>query len=370
MSFIRYSCLVGWVDWSSNRFAAEGDYLPSTNMCIDIHHHLLTPQLVDALDEHGVYAVGGEPLPSWKPETSLAVMDRVGIEQAVLSCPIPLHFLGPGAAASMARHLNDYAADCAASWPGRFRYLATLPLPDVAAAVNEAVRTLDTAGASGVVMLSNHAGVYQGDGVLTPLYDALNTRHAVVFVHPTVCTGPAYPTDPTAGSPLPEIQPSQLEFGFDATRAAANLIISDIPDRFPNIRFVFTHSGSCVPSVVHKLIDRRPMVTAYSAYMRDHGQPPPVEDLLGQLENAEAVARQQVAKLYFDTALSTAPHVLDALLSLVPRSHVLFGTDFPFGQEIGVRYTLRGIAQYPGFTDDDRTAVLHRNASHLLGGDD
>jgi predicted TIM-barrel fold metal-dependent hydrolase len=77
-----------------------------------------------------------------------------------------------------------------------------------------------------------------------------------------------------------------------------------------------------------------------------------------------------VAKLYFDTALSTAPHVLDALLSLVPRSHVLFGTDFPFGQEIGVRYTLRGIAQYPSFTDDDRTAVLHRNASHLLGGDD
>jgi predicted TIM-barrel fold metal-dependent hydrolase len=104
--------------------------------------------------------------------------------------------------------------------------------------------------------------------------------------------------------------------------------------------------------------------------VRDHGQPPPVEDLLGQLESADAVARQQVAKLYFDTALSTAPHVLDALLSLVPRSHVLFGTDFPFGQEIGVRYTLRGIAQYPGFTDDDRTAVLHRNASHLLGGDD
>ena len=77
-----------------------------------------------------------------------------------------------------------------------------------------------------------------------------------------------------------------------------------------------------------------------------------------------------MAKLYFDTALSTAPHVLDALLSLVPISHVLLGTDFPFGQEIGLQDTLRGITQYPGFTDDDRTAVLRRNASHLLGGDD
>ena len=286
----------------------------------------------------------------------------------MLSCPIPLHFLDSGAAGSMARHLNDYAADCAARWPDRFRYFATLPSPDVAAAVHETVRTLDTAGASGVVMLSNHAGVYHGDAVLAPLYDELNSRHAVVFVHPTVFTGRAYPTDPTAGSPIPGIQPSQLEFGFDATRAAANLIISDIPDRFPNIGFLFTHSGTCVPSVAHKLINRRPMVAAYTAYMRDHVQPPPVQNLLGQLENAEAVAHRQVAKLYFDTALSTAPHVLAALLSLVPTSHVLLGTDFPFGQEIGLQYTLRGIGQYPGFTDDDRAAVLQRNAGQLLGG--
>jgi predicted TIM-barrel fold metal-dependent hydrolase len=335
-------------------------------MSIDIHHHMLTPHLVDALESHGVHAIGGEPLPSWKPEMSLALMDRVGIQQAVLSCPIPLHFLDSGAAAAMARHLNDHAADCATRWPGRFCYFATLPLPDVTAAVDEAVRALDTAGASGVSMLSNHAGVYQGDAALDLLYDELNARHAIAFVHPAVFTGATYPTDPTAGSPIPGIQPSQLEFGFDATRAVANLIINEIPDRFPDIRFVFTHGASCVPSVAHKLINRKPMVAAYLAHVRDHGQPPPVEDLLGQLESAEAVARRQIAKLHFDTALSTARPVLDALVSLVPLSQVLLGTDFPFGQEIGVRYTLRGIAHYPGFSDTDRVAILRRNARQLL----
>jgi predicted TIM-barrel fold metal-dependent hydrolase len=190
-------------------------------MSVDIHHHMLTPQLIDALEAHGAHTVGGEPLPSWKPETSLAVMDRIGIEQAVLSCPIPLHFLDSGAAASMARDLNDHAADCVARWPGRFGYFATLPLPDIATALDEAVRTLDTAGASGVVMLSNHAGVYQGDAAFDGLYDALNRRHAIAFIHPTVFTGPAYPADPSAGSPIPGIQPSQLEFGCDATRAVA-----------------------------------------------------------------------------------------------------------------------------------------------------
>jgi predicted TIM-barrel fold metal-dependent hydrolase len=335
-------------------------------MSVDIHHHMLTPTLVDALEAHGVRTIGGEPLPSWKPEVSLAVMDRIGIELAALSCPIPLHFLDSEAAASMARELNDDAADYADRWPGRFGYFATLPLPDVAAAIDEAVRALDTAGAFGVLMLSNHAGLYQGDAALDPLYDALNRRHAVAFIHPTVYTGVAYPADPAAGSPIPTMQPSQFEFGFDATRAVANLIINEIPERFPDIRFVLTHSGSCVPSVAHKMINRRPMVAAYAAHIHDHGQPPPVEVLLDQLENAEARTRGQIAKLYFDTALSTAPHVLDALLSLVPASRLLFGTDFPFGQEIGLRYTLRGIVGYPSFSDEDRAAVLRRNAARLL----
>jgi len=88
--------------------------------------------------------------------------------------------------------------------------------------------------------------------------------------------------------------------------------------------------------------------------------------VLAQLETAEAVARRQIAKLYFDTALSTAPHVLDALLSLVPTSQLLLGTDFPFGQEIGLQYTIRGIARYSGFSDEDRTAVMRRNARQLL----
>ena len=61
--------------------------------------------------------------------------------------------------------------------------------------------------------------------------------------------------------------------------------------------------------------------------------------------------------------------MLDPLTSLVPTSHILLGTDFPFGQEIGLRYTLRGIQRYPGFTDDDRAAILEHNANALVAPD-
>lgn len=57
----------------------------------------------------------------------LVVMDWVGIERAVLSCPIPLHFLDSGAAAGMARDLNDHAAQYVARRPTGFGYFATLP---------------------------------------------------------------------------------------------------------------------------------------------------------------------------------------------------------------------------------------------------
>jgi len=46
----------------------------------------------------------------------------------------------------------------------------------------------------------------------------------------------------------------------------------------------------------------------------------------------------------------------------VPTAHILPGTDFPFGQEIGLRYTLHGIRDCPCFTDEDRALVLDANA--------
>ena len=335
-------------------------------MSIDIHHHMLPPHLVAALAGHGVHAIGGEPVPAWEPQASLDIMDRSGIARAVLSAPIPLHFLDPTAAAAMASDINRFAAECTRHWPSRFGYFASLPLPDVSAAIAEAISALGQHGAAGVTMLSNHAGLYQGDPQLDPLYEELDKRRAVAFIHPAVFTAGRYPTQPSDGSPVPGIQPSQLEFGFDTTRAVANLLVSQIDRRFPGIRFVFTHSAACVPSVLHKLLDRKPMIDAYTTHIRDHGTPPPVEDLLQQLHTAEAGARQRIRWLYFDTALSTATPVLDALTAITPTTHILLGTDFPFGQEIGLRYTLDGIRNYPRFSDDDRTRVLTANAQSLL----
>jgi 6-methylsalicylate decarboxylase len=68
-------------------------------------------------------------------------------------------------------------------------------------------------------------------------------------------------------------------------------------------------------------------------------------------------AFELLRSLYYHTALSANPTVLAALQRFVPASRVLLGTDYPFAQEIGVRYSLDGLAAYEGFDEEEREMI-------------
>jgi len=337
---------------------------------IDVHHHILTPEYVEELAKVGVVEAGGVPLVQlerWKPEDSLAVMDRYGIETALLSVSSPGLCFGDAAKArEMARSLNEFAAGCARRWPGRFGFFATLPLPDVKAALSEMGYALDTLGAAGVGLLSNHEGVYLGDPQLEKVFEELDRREAVAFVHPIVFTGSEIPSAHNAGSPVPTIQSSVLEFVFDTTRAVANLISSETLKRYPNVRIILSHAGGAVPLFADRLIDRSEIVALVREAQAGRAAPPSPETLEGMMRAATEDAFELLRGLYYDTALSANPTVLGTLQRLVPASRVLLGTDFPFGQEIGVRYSLDGLATYEGFGEEERAMIESGTALTLF----
>ena len=197
----------------------------------------------------------------------------------------------------MARDVNEYAAAVVRDHPGRFGFFATLTLPDIEGSVVELGHALDVLNADGVVLLANNRGVYLGDPAFDPLFDELNRRRAVVFIHPSVLPGL---------EPLDGLPPFVADFLPDSTRAAIRLGASGTLDRCPDIRFILSHGGGFVPYAAARI----------SAAASPMG------------EAADGLAK--LRSFYFDTALSSSPYALPSLLAFAQAGHVLFGSDWPY----------------------------------------
>lgn len=103
---------------------------------IDLHSHAVTDSYLAFIKEHHAEMDEGFPIPHWDVAAHLAFMDRAGIETSVLTMPAPQPWFGDGAAAAaVGRWWNEECALLKARHPGRFRFCAALPLPDVTQAI-------------------------------------------------------------------------------------------------------------------------------------------------------------------------------------------------------------------------------------------
>lgn len=299
---------------------------------IDTHHHVVPPDYAGWLRAKGELA-GGLPIPEWDPGAALSLMDRHDVGAAVLSVSTPGVNLGDGAdARATARLVNDYAAQVVLDHPGRFGFFATVPLPDVDGAVAEAGRAFDELGADGVVLLANNRGVYLGDSAFDPLFDELQRRRAVVFVHPSVLPG----VDPLEGIP-----PYAADFLLDTTRAAVNLARSGTLDRCPDVRIVLSHAGGFVPYAAYRL-------ARFAS---------PADDVLDGL--------RLLKSYWYDTALSSSPSALPALLAFADPARITFGSDWPYAPDFAVAAVT---AMYEAYGLDERTraGIDRANAETLF----
>jgi predicted TIM-barrel fold metal-dependent hydrolase len=299
---------------------------------IDTHHHALPKDYVAWLRKRGVEAAGGLPLPEWSPEGSLAAMDKFGVETAILSLSAPgVHFGDDQEARDKARAVNEYVASVVRVRPDRFGCFATLCLPDVKGSLDELRYAFDVLHCDGVILLANSRGVYLGDPRFDELFDELDRRSAVVFVHPDQLYG----AEPVRGVP-----PFVADFLLDTTRAAVKLAGSGTLERCPNLKVILSHAGGFVPYAAHRL--------AFAAS--------PSRSI------ADGVA--QLSKFYFDTALSGSPAALPSLLAFAAPDHVLFGSDHPHAPDFVIGHFTEHYEQFP--IDSERRASLDRGAAERL----
>jgi 6-methylsalicylate decarboxylase len=272
---------------------------------IDVHHHVIPGFYRAVLQDAGLLRpIPGVEYPRWDLATSLAMMDGLGIDAAVVSITEPgVHFAEPAAARALARQLNEYLAAMVADHPARFGAFAVLPLPDIDGALEELTYALDTLRLDGAGLLTNCRGVYAGDPVVEPVLAELNRRRTPVLLHPA---RPAGREQPTFGLPL-----SVQEFPFDTTRAIASLLFGGALDRLPQLRLIVAHAGGTVPFLAGRLASASIISPAVTSLVP--------ADPIGTLR-----------RLYFDTALAANRYALPSLHALADPRRVLFGTDFPF----------------------------------------
>lgn len=293
---------------------------------IDTHYHSNAPGFIAAIKARNT---GQVALMDWTPSKAIEDMDRNGVATSIGSTSEPSVWFGDDAAArKLARECNDYGAKLMSDYPGRFGMFITLPLPDVDASLKEIEYGLDTLKGDGVCFMSSYQGKYLGDPTFTPIMEELNRRKAIAYTHPfrAECCQTILPNGWGLG----------LELSNDTTRTIASLLYSGTVVKFPDIRFIWSHGGGTVPFLVGRL--------GGTAKALPNGLVP------------------ELQKFYYDTAQLYNPYALAALTKLVPNSHILFGTDYPFTQAAVVA---KGLHEY-GFSAGDLHNIERDNALALF----
>ena len=53
---------------------------------------------------------------------------------------------------------------------------------------------------------------------------------------------------------IPKLIPNVIEYGTDTTRMIMSLIVNDAPNRFRDIRWIFSHAGGTMPFLVERIV--------------------------------------------------------------------------------------------------------------------
>jgi 6-methylsalicylate decarboxylase len=296
------------------------------NWRIDVHHHVVPPEFAD------------DSMPIKPPNTNeqLQSMNGWHIQAAITSLTPRVLLKNLHRLRDVARLCNEFQARRLSDHGGRFGAFALLPLPDVDGALAEIAYAFDVLRLDGVGLFSSVNDCYLGDPLFDPVFDELNRRKAIAFIHPTHCEAP--------GATRLHAPPFAVEYVFDTTRAVVNLIYNGTFKRCPDIRFIVAHGGGAVPFLAERI-----------AMMEGHRGAKNLSGVIPALRS-----------LYYETASTTSAYALRSLQEFADPAHILWGSDLPFVYGARLKQEVDHWEHYSGFDDAARRVIERDNALRLF----
>ena len=327
---------------------------------IDIHAHTFTRSMFAALDAgrdwYGMRyegegrrniavkpgkSVGINPKLRFTPEQRLADMDQLGTEVQVVSLHTQVfgYHLEPAAGLAQAQEVNDDIAAFVREAPRRFAGMATLPMQDVAAAIGELERAVNTLGLKGAELDTVVNGRNWDEPEFLPLFQAAAAMGAVLFFHPQ----PQHNVMQERTNRL--AMPNCIGVPLEDTLLVATLIFGGVLEKCPDLKVCVAHGGGPACFGMGRL-DRGWQVRAEA---RVHIRKPP-----------SAYKRQ----LYYDTVVMSET-ALRFLIDSVGIDRVVLGSDYPFVPwEPSPAGWVQGLES---LTQEEKDRILWKNLEELLG---
>jgi aminocarboxymuconate-semialdehyde decarboxylase len=265
-------------------------------------------------------------------------MDAAGVDVQVLSpwTDLTAYALERDQAVAWARLYNETLAEEAASDPGRFRAVGTVPLASPEAAGEELRRAIGELGLVGAEIATRVEGAELDDPSLEPFWTAADETGALVLVHPL---------RPLDGRGISRYRLGNLVGNpAETTIAGAHLVFGGVLERHPALRVCLVHGGGFLP---------------YQAGRLERGYAAQPERTAANLTRSP---REWLRHLYYDTVLHD-PRALAFLVDVVGESQVLLGSDYPFA--MGEPRPVKAVRE-AGLSGGALAAVLGGNARRLL----
>jgi aminocarboxymuconate-semialdehyde decarboxylase len=327
---------------------------------IDIHAHLVPGGLWRAADAgrewygfrhepgEGLGTVVGNgkrtqfnsPKVRFTGEERLKDMDAQGVDVQVVSIHTPFfgYHLDPAQGRALAREVNDEIAALARQWPARFAGLATLPVQDVKAAIEELERAVTVLGLKGAELDTIVNGDNWDEPRFLPLFKAAEALGAVLFFHP----------QPQHNFMMQRAGRyglfNSLGVIVEDAIAVAVLILGGILDACPDLKACIAHGGGPACYAMGRL-DR--------AWQ---GRP----ETRGGLPAAPSTYQR---RLYYDSVVGNEA-AMRFLLDQVGADRVVLGSDWPF-----VPWHPSPVTWVQGLkslTPEEKEQILGRNLEGLL----
>lgn len=326
---------------------------------IDIHAHVVPQSLWKAIDRraewHGFRHEPGEglgtmvgggmrtgfttPKVRYTPEERLKDMDAQKVDVQVLSIHVPFvgYHLDPAQGLALAQDFNNEIAATIREYPARLAGLATLPMQDVTAAIDELERAVTKLGLKGAELDTQVNGDQWDDPKFLPFFKAAEQMKAVLFYHPQPQNNFLMQRIPRHGLF------NSLGVILDDAIVTAVLICGGVLEACPDLRVCIAHGGG---------------PACYAMGRLDRGW-----QRLPENKRTPHPPSAYEKKIYYDT-VTGSEEALRFLIDRVGIDRVVLGSDWPF-----VPWNPSPVAwvqNLKSLTAEEKEKILWRNLETLL----